>query len=79
MGFRGKGSSHNEILDDPDGTVTWWNTLEGVAGEDAIAPTISFSSMDVTKLRRPAGAYSLKLRSPSATTSMNIPSRMGSE
>ena len=60
VGLRGTGSSRNEILDDPDDeTMTWWNTLEGVAGEDATAPTIAFSSVKVTKLRRPAGAYSL--------------------
>ena len=39
----------------------WRSTLEGVAGEDAIAPTVSFSSVDITKLGRPAGAYSLDL------------------
>ncbi|MGH3077088.1 MAG: hypothetical protein ACRDPZ_02775, partial [Gaiellaceae bacterium] len=59
--LRGKGSSRTEILDDPDGTVTFWNTLEGVAAEDAIAPAIGFSSVKVAKLPRPAGAYSLKL------------------
>jgi hypothetical protein len=37
----------------------WRSTLEGVAGEDAVAPAIGFSSVDVKRLPRPAGAYSL--------------------
>ena len=41
--------------------VIWRSTLEGVAAEDAVAPTIAISSVDVTKLPRPAGAYSLAL------------------
>ena len=39
----------------------WRSRLRGVAGEDAVAPTLAFSSVKVTKLRRPAGAYSLDL------------------
>ena len=77
VGLRGKGSLRSEILNenlDPDcvasdivedplcpSIVTWRSTLQGIAGEDAVAPTIGFSSVEVTKLRRPAGAYSLKL------------------
>ena len=40
--------------------VTRRSTLEGVAAEDAIAPTIGFSDVQVTKLPRPAGAYSVE-------------------
>ena len=71
MDLRGKGSLRSEILPplaDPDpppppppGSFTLRSTLQGIAAEDAIAPTIGFSSAEVTKLRRPAGAYSLKL------------------
>jgi hypothetical protein len=62
VGLRGKGSLHSEITwlpDDP--IVTTRSTLQGVAAEDAIAPAIGFSSVDVTKLPRPAGAYTLAL------------------
>jgi hypothetical protein len=41
--------------------VTSRSTLEGIAAEDAIAPAIGFSSVEVTRLPRPAGAYSLAL------------------
>jgi hypothetical protein len=60
--LRGKGSLRSEILvADPDGRFTLRSTLQGIAAEDAVAPTIGFSSVEVTKLRRPGGAYSLKL------------------
>jgi hypothetical protein len=60
--LRGKGSLRSEILvADPDGRFTLRSTLQGIAAEDAVAPTIGFSSLEVTKLRRPGGAYSLKL------------------
>ena len=39
----------------------WRSTLQGVAGEDAVAPTVAFSNVEITKLGRPAGAYSLVL------------------
>jgi hypothetical protein len=73
-GLRGKGSVRNEILGEDDcvpsdvvgdesceGPFMWRSTLEGIAAEDAVAPTIGFSSVEVTKLRRPGGAYSLEL------------------
>ena len=37
----------------------WRSALRGVVGEDAVAPTVGFSSVKVKKLSRPAGAYSL--------------------
>ncbi|MGH3077809.1 MAG: hypothetical protein ACRDPZ_06440 [Gaiellaceae bacterium] len=74
VSLRGKGSAcsetRSEILD-PDCVevfaewcprlMTSRSTLQGIAGEDAIAPAIGFSSVDVTRLPRPAGAYSLAL------------------
>lgn len=39
----------------------WRSTLQGVAREDAVAPTVALSSVKATKLPRPAGAYSLDL------------------
>jgi hypothetical protein len=41
--------------------MTWRSILQGVAAEDAIAPTIGVSNVDVRKLSRSAGAYSLDL------------------
>ena len=41
--------------------VTWRSTLEGVVAEDAVAPKVGFSRVKVTKLARPAGAYSVGL------------------
>ena len=72
VGLRGKGLVHSEVTWSPcspiapgdplpDVLMTWRSTLEGVAAEDAIAPAIGFSSVEVTKLPRPAGAYSLAL------------------
>lgn len=70
-GLRGKGSQRSELSEGPGPEcvdeydfecawiVTWRSTLQGVADEDAIAPTIGFSSVKVKKLPRPAGAYSL--------------------
>jgi hypothetical protein len=59
VGLRGKGSLRSEFLEDPDGVMTWRSTLQGIAAEDAIAPAIAFSNVEVTKLPHPAGAYSL--------------------
>jgi hypothetical protein len=72
-GLRGQGSQRSEWLSkdpvDPacvaefevvcPWVLTWRSTLRGVAAEDAVAPTIDFSSVKVKKLPRPAGAYSL--------------------
>ena len=41
--------------------MTWRSTLQGVVVEDAVSPTIAFSSATATKLRRPADAYSIKV------------------
>jgi hypothetical protein len=59
LGLRGEGVLRGEVLSDEP--VTWRSTLEGVAAHDAVAPTITLSSATPTKLRRPAGAYSIKL------------------
>ncbi len=74
VGLRGKGSQRSEIVSELDPECvpesgfdcpwwipTWRSTLEGVAAEDAIAPAIRISSVEVRKLSRPAGAYSLEL------------------
>ena len=36
-------------------------TLQGLVAADAVAPSLAFTSASVTKLRRPAGAYSIKV------------------
>ena len=58
---------------------TWRSTLEGVVAEDAIAPTIGFSSVEVTKHPRPAGAYSLALAIALRDEVEGAPSRTRSE
>jgi hypothetical protein len=64
--LRGKGTLRGELLDGEidavgGGKIIWRSTLEGVADQDAVAPTIDISSPSVTKLRRPAGAYSVEV------------------
>jgi hypothetical protein len=77
VGLRGKGLQRSEILSevlDPGCVLSdevggefcpwrqvWRSTLEGVADEDAIAPTIGFSSTEAAKLPRPAGSYALEI------------------
>ena len=65
-GLRGRGSLERELLSqeisDWGSVVTWRSALQGTVDHDAVAPTINFSSATATKLRRPAGAYALKLR-----------------
>jgi hypothetical protein len=64
--LRGRGSLRGEVLGgkiDPQlgGAVTWRSTLEGVVDRDAVAPTITLSRATATKLRRPAGAFTIRL------------------
>lgn len=64
--LRGRGSARGEVLGgriDPrlGGALTWRSTLEGVADRDAVAPTITLSRATATKLRRPAGAFTIRL------------------
>ena len=54
-GFRGKGSLQVET------PIPWRGSLLGVVDRDAVAPTIAFTRATATKLRRPAGAYTLQL------------------
>ena len=64
-GFRGRGSSKWENLgyegDLASGFTLWRSTLRGVVERDAVAPTIALARATATKLRRPVGAYSIKL------------------
>ena len=49
-----------EVFGDESCLIPMWrSTLQGVASEDAVAPTAALSSVKATKLPRPAGAYSL--------------------
>jgi hypothetical protein len=59
--LRGKGSLRREELRSDPGGSAWRSTFQGVVDRDAVAPTVTLSSAKVTKLRRPAGAYALKL------------------
>jgi hypothetical protein len=59
-GLRGYGSLRAELLSD-EGFAIWRSTLEGVIDRDAVAPTVTLSKAAATKLRRPAGAYSIKV------------------
>ena len=63
-GLRGGGSMRGELLGGggpfaPPGLVTTWRSSLQL---DTVAPTIDFASATVTRLRRTAGAYALKLR-----------------
>jgi hypothetical protein len=60
-GLRGKGTSSEQRLGgNPDDPATI--TLKGFAGaEDATAPSLAFTSASPTKLRRRAGAYSIRV------------------
>lgn len=59
--LRGSGSLQGELLSE-DGFAIWRSTLRGIADRDAVAPSTRLSRATVKKLRRPAGAYALKLR-----------------
>jgi hypothetical protein len=60
-GLDGKGTYREELLDeDPeDLVVPFRTTFQGFADADAVAPSLAFTSASATKLRRPAGAYSI--------------------
>jgi hypothetical protein len=64
-GLRGRGSLQGERLGaahtDPwTLTESWRTTFGGFVDRDAVAPTLELRSL-TTKLRRPAGAYSIKM------------------
>ena len=67
-GLRGKGSLREESLPcercDEKSGWPWRGTLQGVFDdrEDAVAPSVAFTSATVKKLRRPVRAYAVKLR-----------------
>jgi hypothetical protein len=46
---------------DRESVMTWRTSLQGVVDQDAVAPTIAFSSATAAKLHRPAGSYALRL------------------
>jgi hypothetical protein len=66
-GLLGSGSLQGELLSDEgddlsgSGYSLWRSTFEGAVDWDAVAPTIDIASAKATKLRRPAGAYSIKV------------------
>jgi len=64
LDLRGKGTYRGEFVSgDPNiaESVVFRSTMRGFADADAIAPTVVVSSAKVTKLQRPAGAYSIRL------------------
>ncbi len=63
-GLRGKGSYSGELLGgypEDDATIVFRTTSQGFADADAVAPSVAFTSSSATKLRRPAGAYSIQI------------------
>ena len=59
-GLRGKGTSNEEPTSGNPGVAVI--TSNGFAGtEDATAPTLAFTATSATKLRRPVGAYSIRV------------------
>ena len=59
-GLRGKGTSREEPMGGNPGVVMI--TSNGFAGtEDATAPSLAFTGASATKLRRPAGAYAIRV------------------
>ncbi len=62
--LRGKGSYQGEFLSgDPEFTlsVTYRSTLRGLVDFDSVAPTITIASAKVTRLKRPASTYAVRL------------------
>jgi hypothetical protein len=61
--LRGKGtfSVEAEMPDEELLTFPFRATYHGFADADAVAPSLAFTSASATKLRRPAGAYSIRL------------------
>ena len=63
-GFRGTGTYRGEFLSGTPGdflSIVFRSTLDGFADRDSVAPAITISSVKAIKLRRPAGAYSIRL------------------
>jgi hypothetical protein len=60
-GLRGRGRVQGETLESGPRGVTWRSTFRGVVDRDEVAPMIALSSATAKKLRRPAGAYALRL------------------
>ncbi len=62
--LEGRGTLSDDLRTDEAGQplgVSVRSTLRGVADNDAVAPSIELSRIDVTKLRRPVGAFRLDL------------------
>jgi hypothetical protein len=62
-GLRGTGTYRGEFLSGgPDFlSVVFRSALEGFADRDSVAPAIAISSVRATKLRRPVGAYVVRI------------------
>jgi hypothetical protein len=63
-GLRGTGTYRGEFLSGSPGdflSVVFRSTLDGFADRDSVAPAVAISSVRAIKLRRPAGAYSIRL------------------
>ncbi len=63
-GIRGRGQYRGEILaGDPGdfGSIVFRAAWQGVSDTDTAAPSITVTSAKATKLRRPAGTYSIRL------------------
>ena len=60
--LRGKGTYGYEVLSEYPPAVVYRTTLQGfVADADTVAPSVAFTSATPTRLRRPAGAYSVRV------------------
>ena len=63
-GLRGRGTYRGEILSgDPGdfGSIVFRAAWQGVSDTDTAAPSMSVTAAKATKLRRPAGTYSIRL------------------
>jgi hypothetical protein len=64
-GVRGKGTYTGELLGgnpaDLRMPIAYRTTMRGFAGADAVAPSIAITNASPTKLRRPAGAYLIRV------------------
>ncbi len=63
-GLRGTGRYRGEFLSGDAGdflSVVFRSTWDGFADTDSVAPSIGFSSATLAKLRKPIGAYTLRL------------------
>ncbi len=59
-GLRGKGSYRSELLSEEPVYVSR-TTLQGFAAEDAVAPSVAFTSASATKLRGSGGWYTISV------------------